>query len=907
MILSELVEDGKITPAQAKKLKAKYTALHATVVKTYKATQELHKSVKEKNSQLLAEKIKLERQKISQVEEKANADKLRRARDMTKLRRHDEAEKLTNLLALKQEKLQDRKMNEKHVDRLKLENEKLLRPQIEAVNEDIKKLQVELNEKNVKIEKENQKHKDLRQNTTTMRYEVKELALDEVRVSKENAKLRGDPARIRKQGDIVDNAVAKLRNRSEIQQKELGPTGPTTVALEEEKQRHHQLDEAEQDVLYEIDQHKAGINQRHRELELLRKQIDTAQLVQQQHHQKRVQLGMRGRELNSNSKTRLEMVSHSNKNYEYSVRKLKRAGAKSETVKSSLPNLEMQITDLQHSLENEHMQTQKAKEGLALLKQEVQMMEKAFLRKQQRNEVKSQKLQTVKMERVGLESEFEQWRVEQADMAKSAAMLSAQREMTARQCTKGKASLRQAQHEAKIKQLLIGELRKKCENTEAQFKEFRLLYDIVKNERNRYVGLIQNSTQAHAEMREKIKILENEVKILRNESRTKAEAVTKMMIKTAQAINVRDQLRLRSNVTHIEFRERQSTVEQQVLQVDKLNQIINNVEDHMLRVKVQYEQAVENRNFMGLQLIERNDELCILFERANMQEKTNANGIMCLTAKKDEIRMLKLQLKECQRQIEVTKKLIPEVPRRQERVRELQSQLTEQRQNGEKLSRDLETPENGERWMQLIGEDEDMDQLKARAADLDTRIAQKKDKLIEKELVLEEITSLSDKLRGHASKGREGMLKLARGVNDFQAKIRETTQHMMASVSELSMYHATAMKLEEEARIRNDELLDAQWRVERNEAPSEALQHECLRMVQTEMRQREMAEMRGANSDVAPSMITATTAEPRPNAYIPADSIGLPIPYGQFAPMKPSMKGSTMRHIRKQKQIQMEL
>lgn len=37
-----------------------------------------------------------------------------------------------------------------------------------------------------------------------------------------------------------------------------------------------------------------------------------------------------------------------------------------------------QITDLQHSLENEHMQTEKAKEGLALLKQEVQMMEKVY-------------------------------------------------------------------------------------------------------------------------------------------------------------------------------------------------------------------------------------------------------------------------------------------------------------------------------------------------------------------------------------------------------------------------------------------------------------------------------------------------------------------------------------------------
>lgn len=44
-----------------------------------------------------------------------------------------------------------------------------------------------------------------------------------------------------------------------------------------------------------------------------------------------------------------------------------------------------------------------------------------------------------------------------------------------------------------------------------------------------------------------------------------------------------------------------------------------------------------------------------------------------------------------------------------------------------------------------------------------------------------------------------------------------------------------------------------------------------------------------------------TTAEPRPNAYIPDDDIELPIPrpYGANAPFKPSEPGSTMRHIRK--------
>lgn len=44
-----------------------------------------------------------------------------------------------------------------------------------------------------------------------------------------------------------------------------------------------------------------------------------------------------------------------------------------------------------------------------------------------------------------------------------------------------------------------------------------------------------------------------------------------------------------------------------------------------------------------------------------------------------------------------------------------------------------------------------------------------------------------------------------------------------------------------------------------------------------------------------------TTAEPRPNAYIPQNEIELPIPkpYGKNAPFKPQDIGANMRHIRK--------
>ncbi len=48
-----------------------------------------------------------------------------------------------------------------------------------------------------------------------------------------------------------------------------------------------------------------------------------------------------------------------------------------------------------------------------------------------------------------------------------------------------------------------------------RLKEFAKLYDVIKNERNKCVNLIQTSTQKAAEMREKIKIFQNEIEILR--------------------------------------------------------------------------------------------------------------------------------------------------------------------------------------------------------------------------------------------------------------------------------------------------------------------------------------------------------------------------------------------------------
>jgi len=187
----------------------------------------------------------------------------------------------------------------------------------------------------------------------------------------------------------------------------------------------------------------------------------------------------------------------------------------------------------------------------------------------------------------------------------------------------------------------------------------------------------------------------------------------------------------------------------------------------------------------------------------------------------------------------------------------------------------------------------------------------KKEQLLEKELVLDEVSSLSDKLRMQAAETRGSTLDLAKKVNEIRSKIRAVTRKMMASVSELSMYQASAMKLEQDKAEKERLLGEARARAEQGQPPTDDAEHEWFRMERDRMRKQE-ALMAGQMTRQAEleegdlALVGRSTAEPRPNAYIP-EELGIPKPYGSLAPFKPSTLGANLRHIRQPKTQEIQL
>merc|ERR1719408_254295 len=262
---------------------------------------------------------------------------------------------------------------------------------------------------------------------------------------------------------------------------------------------------------------------------------------------------------------------------------------------------------------------------------------------------------------------------------------------------------------------------------------------------------------------------------------------------------IRDQLRTEYTKISSKGSALNEQVEQYVIEIDKLNGIINSVEKEMVILKRKYEQAVETRNFTGIQLIDRNDELCILWEKSNIQEKLLKKGEAAMLTKSEEIRSLKIDLKEVKRQLHVVQKRIPEVPKLIDEFMRLREQVANVRKRTDELSLELENPKSLLRkWRGLGGQDLDLQTLRMKTQDLEERLNDKKESLLEKELILEEVAALSDKLRQQAVDGRQGTMELSQKVNIFQSRIKDVTRKMMSTVSELSMYQATAHKLQKE-------------------------------------------------------------------------------------------------------------
>jgi hypothetical protein len=431
-------------------------------------------------------------------------------------------------------------------------------------------------------------------------------------------------------------------------------------------------------------------------------------------------------------------------------------------------------------------------------------------------------------------------------------------------------------------------------------------YEVLKGQKGTLQGMVTEMEGALAEVMERSKMLDAEMVVLKGEMQEKERHSGELDQQVKEVKAKTEKLRVEENTKRQALKQSSERELELTNEVSQLSEGLKRIEQGMEGMKSQYVHATTSRNTVGMALIDRNDELCLLYEQTEVLTRMLKSYEDAIHQTDEQSVKVVRDTEDIKRRVEIARRQIPSVKTWEEWVRhkdELLMELSEEKKEVDRLSVELETPPNDDglvsRARLLGGEDADVHVLASEVEGMEERVKEERVRLLDVELRLKESEAVVERMGRDCAEQREGaVIRAMEGVEE-RAEVRRAERQMQADVSELSMYQAMLVKGQTERQMMEEELTMMRQRLERGECPSKDAEVEWVRRQRERVRLAEalISRKRTKEEEELLATMVKTTAEVRPNAYI-QDQLGLPKPYGGLAPFKPSVLGAQMRHFR---------
>jgi len=234
--------------------------------------------------------------------------------------------------------------------------------------------------------------------------------------------------------------------------------------------------------------------------------------------------------------------------------------------------------------------------------------------------------------------------------------------------------------------------------------------------------------------------------------------------------------------------------------------MIRRMDDEALAQRKEYDQVINERDILGTQLIRRNDELALLYEKLKIQQSTLRKGETQYTQRLQDIRTLKLKTTDLHRELRIAKSSNNQMDDLRREVFQLQRELLQEKTKVKALSEELENPMNVHRWRKLEGSDPATYEMIQKIQMLQRRLITKTEEVVEKDLLLQEKEKLYIEMKNILA--RQPGPEVAEQLSVYQSSLKEKTRQMKAMAAELNMYQAQVNEYKYEIERLTRELQD---------------------------------------------------------------------------------------------------
>ncbi|XP_077972607.1 cilia- and flagella-associated protein 58-like [Styela clava] len=513
-------------------------------------------------------------------------------------------------------------------------------------------------------------------------------------------------------------------------------------------------------------------------------QIDNADALASDNQTKAADLKAREDEINQmrQDTTRL------NKMRENIQRKLQLVEESKSEVEGQRDTLKSQIGGLERELDVMKKQAEIDKKQADELVRERDILNKNLLKSSHATQKQMNLVRLHEQSKKNLEQEIQNYKDEAQKQRKIIYQLEKERDRYINEASDLTQKVLQHMEDVKVREMQIFDYKKKIAEAETKLKQQQNLYEAVRSDRNLYSKNLIEAQDEITEMKRKLKIMNHQIDQLKEEITTKEAALVKVNLDHARVEKEKESLKAELQRMKQQAAESKTQLEQMEKEVAKLQQVIREADAERKRQMKELDQVISERDILGTQLVRRNDELALLYEKIKIQQSTLNKGEIQYRQRLEDIRILKLEIKKLRREKTILTKSVASVEDLRREVYHIQRELLRERTRCKALEEELENPMNIHRWRKLEGSDPSAYEMIQKIQALQRRLIGKTEEVVEKELMIQEKEKLYVELK-HILARQPGP-EVAEQLQIYQQTLRDKTKQMKRLASELNMYEA---------------------------------------------------------------------------------------------------------------------
>ena len=216
-------------------------------------------------------------------------------------------------------------------------------------------------------------------------------------------------------------------------------------------------------------------------------------------------------------------------------------------IKMSTPTIRKQHDELKRTLDSTIADEKYHKKRLSELRKEIDIALFDYLKMEKVEKNETEQVRATLARNQELEETLDDLSSKANESYRQVEDLKMEKDLKAREVIRIQSKLKTIRDEKGVKDIAILDASKRVIEAQTRVRDSATMYELVKNERNKYLNQIQSTTQKAAEMKEKIRILTNEIEILRYEIVNREKEYGRKRQETTSAYANRDTFKNEAN------------------------------------------------------------------------------------------------------------------------------------------------------------------------------------------------------------------------------------------------------------------------------------------------------------------------------------------------------------------------